>query len=398
MWRTLPCKKSFYFSLIALSCLLWAIFSVQTVSASGELYAQPVEYISVDIPPTNVGSKYYNEQIAGDQVEMCGTGLFTVIKNPEPHSTSTFQNAWRGQIVYESFTKINYSTIKTTYGAGSYLLLSNNVLTCPGILEFANGSGYSFVTINQDGTVEYQQPITFFSEQTQNIVIIEPTYGTTTATTSVNIEISYRTPYTLDFRPATYRWYQISDAISNEIEYTYSEFLATSTLESITIEENLTLATGSKYIRAGYLNQNQTAYSEIIESFFSVVDNSYLLYTGLENPRSNPNLLTQIDCDLFDVGCQFQKVITFLFVPPQNTLDRFANLWQVIAERKPFGYVTVTINQLGELTNYGTPTFSFGTIPFMDSIFTPLKTLVDGILWAVFAITFYQRRLVNLDI
>jgi len=167
MWTTLPCKKSFYFSLIALSCLLWAIFSVQTVSASGELYAQPIEFITIDIPPSLVGAKIYNEQIAGDQNSICGLGLTQVIKNPEPHSTSTYENAWKGEFLLSQFGAVSFATIKTNYGAGTYLILNQNALSCPGLIETDVGNAYAFVTINEDGTVEYQQPITFFSEQTQ---------------------------------------------------------------------------------------------------------------------------------------------------------------------------------------------------------------------------------------
>jgi hypothetical protein len=147
-----------------------------------------------------------------------------------------------------------------------------------------------------------------------------------------------------------------------------------------------------------YLDEQGNVYSEVDEVFFSVINNTYASSTGLLTPRDNPSGLTQIDCGTFEIGCQFQKAITFLFVPSPTVLDKFKNLWQTIAEKKPFGYVTVTIRQLQSLNESGSQAFTLGTIPFMESFFIPFRTAISTILWALFAIYFYQRRLKHLDI
>lgn len=233
----------------------------------------------------------------------------------------------------------------------------------------------------------------------KNIEILNPTYGTTTATTTFQVQIKYNSGFVfLDYRPTTTRHFEIVDAVTGELNFSYDVTLEANASENITITQTATVTPGSKFIRAMYLDEEGGVYSEVDEVFFNVATNTYLGATGLNSPNESPGGLTQIDCGTFDIGCQFQKALTFLFVPPSSALDKFTNLWQTIAEKKPFGYVTVTIQQLGSLNTSGATAFDLGTLPFMDSIFTPLRTALASILWVLFAIYFYQRRLKHLDI
>jgi len=122
-----------------------------------------------------------------------------------------------------------------------------------------------------------------------------------------------------------------------------------------------------------------------------------LLNTGLETPQSTAEELTQIDCELFDVGCQFQKAITFLFIPPQTTLDKFATLWQELAQLKPFGYITQIFEQLKNVGTSGTGAYTLPAIPFIDTIFAPFRAGLAIMLWGIFAFVFY-RRVKNIEI
>jgi len=232
----------------------------------------------------------------------------------------------------------------------------------------------------------------------KNIEILEPTYGTTTATTTFMVQVKYKTPLSLDFRPSTTRHFRIVDALTGEIDYQYNVTLGANESENVTITATATALIGSKFIRAMYLDMNGNAYSEIDEIFFNVATNTYFGATGRITPRDTTGTQSQLDCTTFDIGCQFQKALQFLFVPSSDTLDRFSSLWQSLQDKKPFGYVTVTINQLKALDTTGAQAFDLGTIPFMDSIFTPFRTLFAGILWALFAIYFYTNRLRHLDI
>jgi len=232
----------------------------------------------------------------------------------------------------------------------------------------------------------------------KNIEILNPTYGTTTATTTYQVVVKYKTPFSIDFRATTTRHFEIVDAVTGELNFSYNVTIPANSSENLQIATTATTSIGSKYIRAMYLDINGAIYSEVDEVFFNVATNTYFMATGLVSPRDNGNTLTQIDCGTFEFGCQVQKAIAFLFYPSPDILDRFTNLWQTIAEKKPFGYVSMTIRQLEELNTSGTTAFSLGTVPFMDSIFTPFKVLVGSILWALYAIYFYKKRLIHLDI
>jgi hypothetical protein len=241
-------------------------------------------------------------------------------------------------------------------------------------------------------------PPTSTTQAPKNIEIITPAYGTTTASTTFPIRIQYKTQLSFDFRPTTTRHFRIVDALTGEIEQEYNVTLPPNTGENIVISATGTVPAGSKYIRAMYLDQNGNPYSEVDEVFFSVATNTYFAATGLLTPRDSASNLSQIDCETFDVGCQFQKALTFLLVPNSRTLDKFGSLWQEIASKKPFGYVSVTIEQLRSLNTTGSPSFTLGALPFMDSIFSPLRDLLAGIIWAVFATLFFRKRLTTLDI
>lgn len=232
----------------------------------------------------------------------------------------------------------------------------------------------------------------------KNIEILDPIYGTTTATTTFIYRIHFSTPFSIDFRPTTTRTVIIRDAVTGEQNYISTTTLGANSSENLIVIRTATTSIGSKYISAFYTDINGKVYSEVDEVFFNVATNTYFLATGLLTPLENPSNLTQINCGLFEFGCQFQKALTFLFVPSDTILDKFSNLWQNIAEKKPFGYVTHTITQLSQLNTSGTPAFDLGTIPFMDSIFTPFRTLIASILWALFAVYFYKNRLIHLDI
>jgi len=290
-------------------------------------------------------------------------------------------------------------TSQSNFGVtlGTYGYLSGSFPTGNPFEANQNQSmAYLVMTDNQTPTNPPTPPVI---SESQYIKIIEPApYGTTTASTSVFVSVNFSTPVTFDPRPETVRYYEIIDAVTGEVEYTYSETLPANTLENLFINDTLNLSAGSKTIRAYYKTTTNVPYSEIVESFFNVATNTYLMATGIDNPQSNPDDLTQIDCQIFDVGCQFQKALVFLFVPSQNVLDRFSNLWQSIRTKAPFGYVSAVLDQLTELDNSGTAAFDLGELPFMNTLFTPFKDAFAVIMWGIYAIYFYQHRLTKLDI
>lgn len=230
------------------------------------------------------------------------------------------------------------------------------------------------------------------------ILIAEPDNGTTTASTSVDISVFYE--FDGSVATTSQALIQVFDAVTNELQHqTFINIPALSNPLSFELPVNFTMSTGSKNIVASYIEIGSKV--NILQpktTFFNVIDNSYFLATGLLSPTANPYDLTQIDCTTFDIGCQFQKALTFLFIPPQTTLDKFGNVWQELKYLKPFGYVTVTIDQLKNVTSNATAAYTMPQIPFLSAIFEPLKNGIAILLWAIFAFVFYNKRLKTLDI
>lgn len=253
------------------------------------------------------------------------------------------------------------------------------------------------------GNAPSNNPIDFTNyvptQEYKYIEILAPLpYGTTTASTTVPVSVRFQTPLTLDSRPSTTRAFYIVDAITYEPQYLYIQELGPNIGENITISEDVELPPGSKILRAGYFDMFDQPYGQTDETFFNVATNTYLAATGRETPRGTAGNLSQINCDLFSIGCQFQKALTFLFTPSEGTLDKFTNTWQTIKSKRPIGYITVTMEQIKSLGAGGTPAFNLGTLPFMDTIFTPFRTLMAGILWGIFALAFYHYRLKHLEL
>jgi hypothetical protein len=92
------------------------------------------------------------------------------------------------------------------------------------------------------------------------------------------------------------------------------------------------------------------------------------------------------------------NLIGYLFVPSSDILNKFSSLWDNVKTKKPFGYVTTTITALTSLDTNSAQAFDLGTVPFQSAIFDPFKIAMGSILWALYAIYFYHRRVKHLDI
>jgi hypothetical protein len=334
---------------------------------------------------SQVFSEYHVIQDFGDfHTYDFGTGTFTTGTYPIPFDPTKWYFFNVGDNTTTIGTRIIRSSSLDTYPGGD---CHRNCGSAVDLAFTIHGVGTS--ELSSDFEISYITPY---------ISIIEPTFATTTATTSVYVEINFSTPLSLDFRPTTTRTYTVWDAVTNELEYIYQQDIPPNASENIVYTNTITLSEGSKFLRAAYFDKQGNLYSDIAEQFFNVATNTYQTATGLETPYSSPGELTQINCTLFEIGCQIQKALTFLFIPSQEKLTRFSTLWQSIQTKVPFGYVTVTINQLKNLDTDGTAQFSLGTLPFQSLVFDPFKTGLASILWGLYAIFFYKNRLTQLDI
>jgi hypothetical protein len=395
MERTKLPKNAFYVLKLTFGVFfLFIVVFIPNASADGTTVtctSLPSNY-TVYVPTVWNGISVDTYQTGGDVLNgVSNTGFWSVSQfnydtGTEIHTLSP---------LYGSTGSIpSFDTIRNEHGTGQYIFTSN-VPYC------GTSIGFAIFTLTNTGVL-FSSVISTSGVSTtpKYIVINDPKYGTTTIDNNVNISITYRTPLSLDFRPTTTRHFEIRDAVTSELNYQYDSILPENTGENITINMNISVATGSKIMSAQYLDLNGNAYSEIATTFFNVATNTYLMATGLNDPNQNASTLTQIQvtCGSFDVGCQVQKAIVFLFYPSANSLDRFGGLWHNIETKRPFGYVTVTIDQLKTLDTNGTSTYNLGTVPFQDSIFTPFRIAIGSLLWGIFAIYFYRVRLKNLDI
>lgn len=132
-------------------------------------------------------------------------------------------------------------------------------------------------------------------------------------------------------------------------------------------------------------------------STFSVANGTISLIGFNSTLTGARNALATTTCDVTHIGGCFQNALAFLFYPSPDALAQFQFLWYNIKSKPPFGYVTETITALSTLNETGTPAFSFGNIPFITAIFTPIKVGLASLLWLLFGVTFYTR-LKHLDI
>jgi hypothetical protein len=229
--------------------------------------------------------------------------------------------------------------------------------------------------------------------------IRKPTFATTTASTTVEIEIQFFSQAGFDFveLPPQKYGFDIIDAVTNELYYSFSQSLPANTNFNTVYSSTTIQVEGSKILTAYIKNSLNNLDLAVPQSvFYNVATNTYLAATGLEYPGAPGGNLSQNNCALFDVGCQFQRALIFLFVPT-TSLNKFRDLWTTLISVPPFGYVTVTINQLKGVNASTTPAWNMPAIPFNDAIFSPFRLALAGILWGLFAFAFY-RRLKNIEL
>lgn len=235
------------------------------------------------------------------------------------------------------------------------------------------------------------------------IVINAPEYGETLPSTSVDIDVDFTSEQLFD-RPTTTRNIRVYDALTLALEWEYNSTLGPSPGDVdivFNVSTTTVLTEGTKLLQAVYRDEDGRSYTPLSTTYFNVATNTYYQATGIEDPLAPSSDLTQneIECDTLDVACQLQKALIFLFKPSAGTLDKFTSTWTTLSTKKPFGYITVTIDQFrtGFTATGTTPYFDLGTIPFMDTIFQPFNLGISGILWGIYFVFLYQRRLKHLE-
>lgn len=279
------------------------------------------------------------------------------------------------------------------YHLDQYLQENNpmRIWTTPTDPTNADDNAITFQVCMNNCDIDFA-PMIGTSASTKYININKPTpYGTTTATTTVDFDISYY--YNGETGTTTRAEYKIYDAVSGSLEKNVFQLVPSGYDVNFFMQQTFDLATGSKKMIARYViaGTDQDLIAPV-ETFFNVIDNSYYLATGMLSPQVSGlgSGLSQIDCDTFDVGCQFQKAIVFLFVPTPATLNKFTTLWNNLVVTVPFGYVNYIYQSFKQI-KMGEASFELPAIPFDTAIFTPIKNGISLMLWGIFAVFLYRR-------
>lgn len=303
----------------------------------------------------------------------------------------------------------NWVNIAQTYGDGNYFY-SDNAGQPSGqwgfVKAYASSSPLFFNTYEE---LIYSNPTATSTIATTYQTRF--TNGTMTGTsTAVSSDIEYylnTDEYTVKNRPDFIQSNILKRGFFSDDQVATSRKLITplsTGLASTTINYDYTFSEGSyvAYFMFWNIDTNFLTFGKSTMTLSFDIDGSgnvaNMVISEITNGQVADSGYAYEECGITNImGC-IKNALVWLFYPTSTILDNFSTLWQNIADKKPFGYVTVTITQLIELNTSGTTAFDLGVVPFMGSIFTPLRTLVASILWGLFAIYFYKNRLIHLDI
>lgn len=114
------------------------------------------------------------------------------------------------------------------------------------------------------------------------------------------------------------------------------------------------------------------------------------------NVSGNTNIIPPVidpgvtDPDFGFLGNLIRDAITWLFVPSPELFNRFGNLWELVKQKPPLGYITASLGALGDLEQGTSPEELEGTTQ-LSSYFNPIKNVVSALLWTLTAVYLFRR-------
>jgi len=289
----------------------------------------------------------------------------------------------------------HFDFIRTTSGNSLWVLGSQTSVvsgyqTCSTVTGLFTACSSDFVN---DPYFVYKTDATSTPEQTRILTIYNPLSASLQASTSVTFRYDYFFN-DVDYGDITHAGGILTDLTSaTTTALTPLEIVASG---QSTYQSTQTLIEGHYYMWQPKL---YGATSTILGNFqtFDVVT-----YSGQQTflPPTSTSTIGELTLECGDgiiVG-SICNLMGYLFVPSNDILNKFSGLWDNVKTKKPFGYITVTIDALTDLDTTGTGAFDLGTVPFQSAIFDPFKIAIGSILWALYAIYFYQRRIKTFDV
>lgn len=278
---------------------------------------------------------------------------------------------------------------------------------------FPDASYYAQFFINPDDTCEPVNATDFgdISPLDFNTRFTDAT-ATGTSSTTISVDVDYIldiNEYTANNRPDAISIITLSNGFFNDQQVSNDRRLIlplTNGAQSKNIPLEYLPDNGGfpdgdyiSYINFYNINTDNVTFNQanIILSF--EISAGAIVSTNVDFISDGQNISTNFDyqeCSITNLyGCLVNAFI-FTFVPDENALDKFTGAWQQIEQKPPFGYVTSLIDAL-ENNAVTTPAFDFGNIPFISTIFDPLKILFSIGLWFIYAL-FFLGRMDKLDI
>lgn len=100
----------------------------------------------------------------------------------------------------------------------------------------------------------------------------------------------------------------------------------------------------------------------------------------------------EYECGITSITGCIKNAGIWLFYPTEDLLQSFYNLKSLIEVKPPVGYFTMIKNSIGGVNATSTKKYNI-TIPksIKDYVFTPFDIAIGGILWYMFAFSFYKR-------
>ncbi len=219
--------------------------------------------------------------------------------------------------------------------------------------------------------------------------IIEPTAGTTTATTTVNVIVDLFN----DNGEADVLTLFVDDRVtSQQVPIFPFDFSITSGF--VTKDIDIVLPTGSFTLRAVLFNTvTGSQHGNVKRVDFNVINDEFTEVFGADITDVDDLLnLATTTCSITNLSGCFQNALVFAFVPAESSFDRFITLKDQLVNKPPFGYFALLASGLSGLNSTSTPAFALATEDnIVTTIFDPIKTGLSWLLWVFFGVWLYKR-------
>jgi hypothetical protein len=220
------------------------------------------------------------------------------------------------------------------------------------------------------------------------IQIIEPTQATTTATTTVDIEIDYFNNGNADVL-TLFLW----DRVTNQqVILPVFDFPINIGLDTATT--TLEIVEGSYTLQAVlFATSTGTQFGNIVGIDFNVITDKIAEIFGVNiYDPDDLLLLATTTCSITNLSGCFQNALIFAFVPSVDSFDKFIELKDLVIKKPPFGYFALLVGGLTGINATSSPAFTLASEDnITTNIFDPIKTGLTWLLWFAFGIWLYRR-------